>query len=450
MMSQPGLQEGRMLIRKSKRNLSFDDYRYQWRSELKKRYDIGFAQACQLSLEHVSLLPSERRSIPAACGRVAAETIHALVDSPSVRSSTKDGYAVLSGDIQAATVENPVQLTVSGHVAAGEEIRETVSSGTAIRVLSGAPVPDGADAVLADEFAGCREDVLFATADSPPGKNIIPSGFDVKAGKILVEKGEVVTPQIGSLLAAGGHDRIKVYRMPVVGLLATGSEVLLPGQAPEPGKLFASNVILQQGWLMQHHFRTILHHAGDEHDRIRAAVKQLSAETDVLITSGGAWKGDRDLMESVFESLGWRQVFHRVRMGPGKAVGMGLLHDKPVFCLPGGPTSNAMAFWMIAVPAICKMAGFRYSPFIEYKAPLEKEIRGDVDWTQFVDCRIVKTGDQVLLRPEKIKSRLMAIARTQAIVIISEGVSVIPAGTEVPCLCINDRNGIRKLQQGPG
>jgi molybdopterin molybdotransferase len=231
--------------------------------------------------------------------------------------------------------------------------------------------------------------------------------------------------------------------MPVIGLLATGSEVLLPGRPPEQGKLFASNVILQQGWLTQRHFQTVLRHAGDDHNQIRTAVEQLAEEADVLLTSGGAWKGDRDLIESVLESLGWQQIFHRVRMGPGKAVGMGLLHDKPIFCLPGGPTSNAMAFWMIAVPAICKMAGHRHSPFSAFQAPLEKEIHGDGDWTQFVDCRIMKNGNQIVLRPEKNKSRLLAIARTQAIVIIPEGVSVIPVGTEVSFLCIN-RNAFHK------
>ena len=424
-----------MLVRNSGSKPFTGLHPFPWREKLKKRYDIGFVQARQLVMDHVSLQPSEHLPIPTACGRIVAETVYALVDSPSVRSSTKDGYAVISSDIEAATVENPVPLTILGHVAAGEENRGAVSSGTAIRVLSGAPVPDGADAVLADEFTRCRENVLLAIADAPPEKNILPSGSDVKAGQILVEKGEMVTPQLGGLVAAGGHHWIEVYRTPVVGLLATGSEVLLPGSPLEPGKLFASNVILQQGWLTQHHFRTVLRHAGDAHDQIREAVEQLAAETDVLITSGGAWKGDRDLMETVLESLGWQQVFHRVRMGPGKALGMGTLHHKPVFCLPGGPTSNAMAFWMIALPAILKMAGHRHAPFIEFQATLERDIRGDVDWTQFVECRLVKTGSQIRLRPEKHKSRLLSIARTQAIVLIPEGVSEIPAGSDVPCLC---------------
>ena len=403
-----------------------------------KKYDIGFDRAYQLAMEHVPIMESERLPISDAYGRVIATDIHALVDSPSIRASTKDGYAVLSTDVETATAEKPLQLAVLGQVAAGGLCAQAVFSGKTIRVLTGAPIPEGADAVLADEFVIQKDGSILAIADSPRGKNILPCGADVQKGQRIAEKGSVLTPQLACLIAAGGIHTLEVTGSPVVGLLATGSEVLLPGSSMESGKLFASNVVLQEGWLRNRRFATRLLHAGDDDVQIRHAVETMISESDVLLTSGGAWKGDRDLTVSVLESLGWRKIFHHVRMGPGKAVGMGLLYGKPVFCLPGGPTSNEMAFFMIALPAIFKMTGYRTSPFIHLVGMLESDIQGDVDWTQFVECRIIPSGQTVMLRPEKLQSRLVSIARTQAIVQIPEGTSVISAGTDVPFICINN------------
>ena len=319
-----------------------------------KNDNIGFDRAYRLALDHVSMLESEQLPILKAYGRVVAEDIYAAVDSPSIHASTKDGYAVAARDIETATVPKPVTLEVLGHVAAGGLSGQAVSSGKAVRVLTGAPIPEGADAVLADEFVIRQENTVLAIADSPHGKNILSCGADVQKGQKIAEKGLVLTPQLAGLIAAGGIHTLKVVKSPVIGLLATGSEVLLPGSPMAAGKLFASNVVLQEGWFRNLRFETILLHAGDDEADIRHAVETMISKSDILITSGGAWKGDRDLTISVLESLGWRKIFHRVRMGPGKAVGMGLLQDKPVFCLPGGPTSNEMAFLMIALPAVMK------------------------------------------------------------------------------------------------
>lgn len=403
-----------------------------------KRYDIGFDQAYRLTMENIRVLGTETMSLSSAYGRIVAEDIAALVDSPSVEASIKDGYAVISKDIEKAAHDKAVTLELLGRVAAGSQTAYRIESGKTVRVLSGAPIPPGADAVLAEEFASVRDGAVLALADSPPGKNILPQGADVQRGEILAKQGELLSPQLTSLIAAGGVHDISVCRKPEVGLLATGSEVLLPGSPMESGKLFASNVVLQEGWLRRYQFGSRLRLSADESASIGHAVEELAAETDVLITSGGAWKGDRDLIVRVLESLGWRQIFHRVRMGPGKAVGMGLLGGKPVFCLPGGPTSNEMAFLMIALPAVLKMAGYRRSPFLHLTARLEREIRGVADWTQFVECMLVQTGSEVLLRPEKIKSRLASISRTQAIVRIPEGTTAIPAGTIVPYICMKN------------
>ncbi|MFZ5569951.1 MAG: molybdopterin molybdotransferase MoeA [Thermodesulfobacteriota bacterium] len=402
-----------------------------------KRYDIGFQQALRLTLTHMPAPRKEILPILQAAGRICAEPVYSMVDSPSVDASIKDGFAVFSRDLTTASETAPVRLALSGRVAAGECSARKVLPGNALRILSGAPIPDGADAVLAEEFARTEGDTVLALADASKGRNILPQGADVKSGEILADAGMVITPPLTSLLVAGGIAAVPVFTHPRVGLLATGSEVLLPGRILEKGKLFASNVALQEAWLRTKKLETNLLHAADDGGAIQTAVADLLSRSDVVVTSGGAWKGDRDLIVKVLAAMGAEQIFHRVRMGPGKAVGLAILDGKPVFCLPGGPTSNEMAFLMIALPGILKMAGHSRFPYLRLTGALETPVNGQADWTQFVQCRIILQEDRALLRPEKLKSRLTGMFRTQALVEIPEGVTTLSAGQAVPYWCLD-------------
>jgi molybdopterin molybdotransferase len=349
----------------------------------------------------------------------------------------KDGFAVKADDIAAASPDSPVTLKLSGYVAAGGDAGAALSNGEAARVLSGAPIPPGADAVLSEEFSRAEDGYVQAFADAGPGRNIMPRGSDVANGERLAGRGRVLTPGVLSLLTAGGLSVVSVFRMPRVGLIATGSEVLLPGRTLERGKLYASNVVLQDAWLKAMGCRPSISAAGDSHEEIAAAAKSSLLNSDAIITSGGAWKGDRDLVVSVFEKMGCSILFHRVRMGPGKAVGVGLLDGKAVFFLPGGPTSNEMAFLMIAFPAVLKMAGHAFLPYICQYGILEKEVRGQRDWTQFLQCMVSRHNRETRLHPVKLKSRLASMASAQALIKIPEGVESIPAGSTIPFICMD-------------
>jgi len=399
--------------------------------------DIGYEQALGLALENVSPLGEEIIPIERAVGRIISRSVPALVDSPSVDASFKDGYAVVSRDLVHAGPENPVTLEIVGHAAAGEASAAVVRPGTTVRILSGAALPPGADAILAEEFVTVDGKYIHATADAEPGRNVLEKGCDVCCHDMLAAKGDRLTPQRIGLMVAGGISEVPVHQIPRIGLLATGSEILLPGRPIGPGKVYASNMALQQAWFLDRGIPSRVMASGDSIQSIADAIRQLHAESDVIITSGGAWKGDRDLVVSVLESLGWRQIFHRVRMGPGKAAGMGILDGKPVFCLPGGPASNESAFIMIALPAVMKMAGFRNFPYMCLEGRLEKTVFGQADWTQFLQCDIIARTPEILLRPGKLRSRLFAMARADAVLTIPEGVSRIPAGAVVPFICLN-------------
>ncbi len=402
-----------------------------------KKYDISFDFAFQLAMENTRVVGAETINISAGVGRVLSSPVFAAVDSPTVDASLKDGFAVISSDLSGASESIPVKLDVIGYVAAGELAQQGVCPGTAMRILSGAPVPAGATAVLADEFTIRDGNHLHAFATAAQGRNILPKGSDVHCGEILGEKGRLLTPQLIGLLVAGGICDIEVYRKPKIGLLATGSEILLPGRPIAPGKLYASNAAFQQAWFNYIGFESTVAASGDSENAISDALVSMLGSCDVILTSGGAWKGDRDLVVKVLDGLGWKMLFHRVRMGPGKAVAMGFLKSKPVFCLPGGPASNEMAFMMIVFPAILKFSGYSHCPFICLTGRLEREITGQADWTQFIQCEIIQTHPEILLRPGKMKSRLAAMTRTHAIVKIPEGVERLPAGEQVPFICLN-------------
>jgi molybdopterin molybdotransferase len=251
-------------------------------------YDIGFDTALECALANVEPVGRESVRTSEIVGRVCAEDVVALIDYPSSNSSLKDGYALVSGDVARACVSDPVGLSVVGTIGAGDESTVAVTSGCAVRVLSGAPIPEGANAVLAEEFAEVGPSTIKALACAEPGRNILFRGSEISKGETLVRTGQVFSPARVSLVVAGGLYRATVFRRPVVGLLATGNGVLLPGEAVEPGKLFASNLALQEAWLRSLSIRTTVRRAGDSFKELMATVDSMLSDCDVLITSGGA------------------------------------------------------------------------------------------------------------------------------------------------------------------
>lgn len=395
--------------------------------------DIGLDEALKLMFERISPLPPEEIGLFESVGRVVAHDVTALVDSPSVDASLKDGFAVISDDIESATPGNPVRLKLAGNAAAGVASDARVTPGTAVQVFTGAKIPDGADAVVAGEFAETDGDTVTVTNFAEPGRNIMLRGTDVAVGRTVVEKGQTLTPGICGILAASGHGRVSVFRGPTVGILATGDEVVAPGAPLPEGKLYASNLTTLGAWCRRYGWEARMDIVPDAAERLERSLTGLLAETDAILTSGGAWTGDRDLIARILAKLGWQKAFHRIRIGPGKAVGFGLLDDKPVFILPGGPPSNLMGFLQIALPGLLKLAGHRRTGLPRTAARLASHLTGrHAHWTQFIYGVLENTGcDLPRFRPLKGGSRLRSMAEAHGIVAIPEGETVIPAGTVI-------------------
>lgn len=312
-------------------------------------------------------LAAERVDLFEALDRVLAEDILADMNIPPMDNSAMDGYAVRAADTSAATADHPVSLTVIHDLAAGYVTNVRVEPGTAIRIMTGAPIPDGADAVVPFEETGegQRKDqgqlsrgqvqVLKAALS---GANVRPAGEDVHLGETVLTKGTVVRPAEVGLLASVGRPSVLVHRRPRVAILATGDELVGVDQVPGPGQIRNSNnytvaaAVLRYGGIP-----LMLGIARDNVPDLTARIQAgLEQQPDLFITSGGVSMGDFDVVKNVLAAEG-EISFWRVRMKPGKPLAFGKLHGVPHLGLPGNPVSSLVSFELFARPALLLMQG---------------------------------------------------------------------------------------------
>jgi molybdopterin molybdotransferase len=381
---------------------------------------ISFQEALDLINASVPTMDAENLPLHLLPGRVLAADVFSKVDSPSLHTSLKDGYAVVAQDLSLATNRQPVRLKVLGRVTAGDKTVYKVERGLSVKVLTGAPIPEGADAVLPEEFCRSENEDILCLDTTQAGRNVLEKGTDIRIGEKIAGKGEILSPPLLGLLASAGWSRASAYKTPRVSIIATGDEVLAPGQPLKKGKLYASNLVEISSWLTRWGIEYRVNIVPDSSEAIERAVLDDLPYVDAYVTSGGAWGSERDLVIKVLDHLKWDGIFHRSRMGPGKAVGFGLLEQKPFFSLPGGPPSNEMAFLQLALPAILSMAGHRGTLFPIVPASLEGAVKGQLEWTNFVPANVFMKQNEFWAKPIKQKSRLQGMAKKDAIIIIPE------------------------------
>ncbi len=389
---------------------------------------IGFKNALDLTLSNVPVGKTEFIPLRQLTHRILAEDVVARVDCPSSSSSRKDGYAVVSSDISEACSQIPITLEVVGNLVAGTAREIKIGPGQTVRITTGAPLPDGADAVLSEEFCKRVENTIIAHNTAEAGRNIQAQGGEIRRGEIVAKKNRKLTPALIGLLAAAGLDGALVYRPPKVAVIATGDEVVFPGEPLSKGKLYASNLVELCSWLSLLGLDFTAAKVPDRKKDLKYAIKKKLPDVDVLLTSGGAWGSERDLILEVAECLNWQGIYHRVRMGPGKPVGFGLLGTKPFFCLPGGPPSNEMAFLQLAIPALLKMKGDHPVFFPVAAARLSETVNGKNGWTDFVHARLVYRQNQLWVYPARLKSGLQSMAAKEALIVIPEDRQILSAG----------------------
>ncbi len=392
---------------------------------------VGYQEAFNLVCSNVQPVGVEEIPIGLSVGRVVAEDLVALVSYPSGDVSLKDGFIVKSEDVAGASMRRPVCLRVTGSVFAGSRFEGEVTPGSAVKVCSGAPIPRGADAVVSSEF--CEEvspEEVCIRAVAEHGRNVLRAGGEIKAGATIVEKGKVLLPGCLGLAAAAGINRVRVYRRPRVAVVGVGDEVVVPGGHLHPGQLYASNLVTMGAWLASFGILYDTSVVRDNKDAIKQELLNHLPGADAILTSGGAWGSEHDLVVGTLDELGWQKMFHHVRMGPGKGIAFGLLGGKPVFCLPGGPASNEMAFLQLALPGILRMGGENRHPLQAVSARLTETLQGrHRAWTEFKDATLSCDSEgNYIVKLYHNRSRLQAIANATCLVCIPEGTESLNLG----------------------
>jgi molybdopterin molybdotransferase len=312
------------------------------------------ARACVL--ENCVTLPSEAVDLREAAGRVAREPVVAREDIPPFDNSAMDGYAVLSSDFS----DLPADLTVVADIPAGSTVDTELRPGSCARIMTGAVVPRGADAIAPVEWSdGFKEVGVRVTINQAPGsgQHIRKAGEDVKRGTTILEAGRRFLPSMIGSLASLGYGSVLVGKRPSISIVATGSELVDPEETPGPGQIRNSNGPALRA-LSESAGAQVLHEmvAPDDYVRTKATLETVS-EVDILMVSGGVSVGARDFVKEALDELGTELIFWRVRQRHGKPLAFGLLGDTLVFGLPGNPVSSTVCFYQYVYPAIAKMLG---------------------------------------------------------------------------------------------
>jgi len=387
-------------------------------------------------LRHFHVLESEEVHILEALGRVLAEEIVSDINIPPFDNSAMDGYAVQAADTRGASRENPVRLRVLADLAAGYTTEVTVEPGTAVRIMTGAPLPAGADAVVpfedTDEGLNGRRrsphEVLIMK-EVEPRRNVRDAGEDVRQGETVLTAGTVLRPQEIGVLASLGRSRIRVVRRPRVAILATGDELVEIEEPLQPGKIRNSNSYSNYAQVLKYGGVPIkLPIARDTVADVRARIEEgLRQGADLFLTSGGVSVGEFDVVKQVLSDMG-EVTFWRVRMQPGKPMAFGHIREVPLIGLPGNPVSAMVVFEQFARPAILRMGGHTRLRKPEVTAVLLDKARAYRDRVRFLRAIVTQAEDgtyQAHLTGPQGSGILTSMVK-------ANGLAVIPAGPDLP------------------
>jgi molybdopterin molybdotransferase len=374
---------------------------------------ISVEQAQERLLSHVSVLEKEEAPILDSLGQALAADVRSAINVPPLDNSAMDGYALRARDTAGAQPVSPRLLRVLDTVAAGSISDKAVTPGTAIRIMTGAPIPKGADSVVrfedTDEAArrrGGSISEIGICVEAERGQNVRRAGEDIRQGTVALTAGTLIRPAEVGVLASLGMSMVPVIRRPVIAIVATGNELVEVGKPLPPGKIYNSNsysvaaLVSRYGGIPQ-----VLGIALDSKDSLAAALRS-GLDADMLITSGGVSKGDYDIVKDVLAEEG-EIGFWTVRMKPGKPLAFGTIKgvDKtgasrtiPHLGLPGNPVSSMVTFEMFARPAILKMMGKKNLEKPTIEAKLEDPIRNSDGRRVFTRAIVDKRGDKYFAR----------------------------------------------------
>jgi molybdopterin molybdotransferase len=394
---------------------------------------LPFEDAWRRIAAALAPLPPVRERLALVSGLVLAEDIIAQESMPPFAAASMDGYAVLSSGASS-------ERSITGEQDAGLKLDLAVTEGTAVRIMTGAPLPAGADAVIPFEETMEAAGVVRLLSVARPGANVRPVGQDIAGGEIALPKGSVLGPAEIGLLAALGHSRVPVHPRPRVSIMVTGNELVAVDAIPKPGQIRDSNTsaLFTAATACGFDAVALPHPIGDDACKLKQALVEALAGSDMLVTSGGVSMGTFDLIKPLLARLG-EVLIGRVAIKPGKPLTFAMVQGKPVFGLPGFPVSSLVCFEQFVRPALRLLSGLRllWRPCAEVR--LAQTLRHDPDRTEFQRAVVEPGPEGFTARSTGSQSsgRLKSLVGANALLILPIGQGDFPAGSRVMAFLIN-------------
>ena len=379
---------------------------------------------------------SQRRDLLASHGHVLAEPLTAALTQPPFDASAMDGYAVRGADI----ARLPAHLHIVGEAAAGRGFKGRLGPAETVRIFTGAPVPEGADTIVIQENTDRDGDRVVVREGRPDAEHIRRRGGDFKAGDLLLPAGRRLSARDITLAAATGHAALPVRRPPVVAIIATGDELVLPGIAPGPDQIVCSNTFGIAGMIRAAGGAPrLLGIARDTAESLRDLV-DLAAGADLLVTVGGASVGDHDLVGPVLAARGLTLDFWRIAMRPGKPLMYGRLASQHVIGLPGNPVSSLVCTRLFVVPLVRALLGLEPEPSREIEARTAVDLSGNGDRAHYMRATSKPGSDghlEVTPVASQDSSLMRPLANADCLIVRPIGAPPVAAGANVPILMMD-------------
>ena len=404
---------------------------------------IEMEDAIRIVLEHTAPIEPATVDLMDALGRTLAEDVRSDINMPPFDKAAMDGYAVLGQDVADASEGRPAVLTVVEEIPAGKVPEKPVQAGQAAQIMTGAPIPEGADTVViventVSEFGGRQVKIL---APTETGRNIARLGEDVQNGQVVLPAGTLIRPLEIGILAAVGAVRVPVYRQPMVGVVATGSEVVEPQHTPEAGQIRNSNGYSMSAQALRIGAATrYLGIVEDNEPELTRVITEGLETCDVLMLSGGVSAGVYDLVQGVMRACGVEVLFDRIRMKPGKPLTFGVRGKKQVFGLPGNPVSSVVGLELLVRPALRKMQRMEdmHRPWI--RATLQETFRQTPGRKQFVPARSEQRdgGWQTRWVGHHGSADLFSMARANSLFVVDAEAQSVAGGMDVDVILLTE------------
>lgn len=393
---------------------------------------IPVDEALKNVLELTPQLPPVRKSLGEIGSDVLAEDVFAQTDVPMFTNSAMDGFAVLAEDVSSV----PVSLKLRGAVKAGDILLKQMVRGEAVKIMTGAPLPEGADTVVMVEYTEQRGDTVLISRTAGMGENVRFQGDEIKRGEIGLQMGARLNPASTGFLASLGREYVEVFAKPRVAIVVTGDELVPPGQALKPGQIWESNSITMKSALSE--FRIVPVYSGNARDTREDLKRHLQAAleaSDILLVCGGISVGDYDFVQETLLGLGVERVFWRVAVKPGKPTFFGTHGEKVAFGLPGNPASVLVTYLIFVRPAILKMMGRQDVTLPQVEAVLEEDLNIKGDRTNYMRGVFQKSGGDGCLSVRRAglqaSSVLESFSRANCLIILEKGKTEFKRGESV-------------------